>query len=183
MVYTNVMHQEHPNYTREPLKEDLAREHFLHRLVAGSAFLFALCILPVAQYFLVGTHTTELGQVEGISIQVSPSPSATVFASENGATLAECVAKKDTDTSDLTRFLDGKKKAMLKEYEQTVQPYNTAIAQVRLLPPSEQNTQSIAAYQKLIDNAATSYNQDLTNVNNAVAAEEQSIQNRTCPAQ
>lgn len=39
------------------------REHRLHRLMAASAFVFALCLLPVAQYFLVTGNMSEQDRI------------------------------------------------------------------------------------------------------------------------
>jgi len=46
-----------------------AKEHLLHRIIAASSFVFALCILPVAQYALVGLGENGDGQgaVAGVS--------------------------------------------------------------------------------------------------------------------
>jgi hypothetical protein len=175
------MHKGHPNYTHQPLQEDLAREHFLHRLVAGSAFLFALCILPVAQYFLVGGRNIEQGQVAGISTEVTPSPTVLANISENGATLLECTQKKETDSADLSRFLDGKKKAMLRDYEAAVEPYR--YAKTQLVGSGEQVATESASLDKLIDDEYQKYLKQLADVDTAVAAEQKTIEERVCPAQ
>jgi len=175
--------KKHPSYIHEPIQEDLAREHFLHRLVAGSAFLFALCILPVSQYFLLGNKAADVGQVEGVATVAPASPS--VFADVNGSvasptptSLVECLRIKNQDLADLQKFLDGEKKAMLASYEKAVQPYHTQMEQVN--PNAPQKAETIANLQKQIDDQ---YNNNLNQVNNAVATQQDAINNRSCPAQ
>jgi hypothetical protein len=172
----------HPAYTKTPLQEDLAREHFLHRLVAGSAFLFALSILPVAQYYLVGGHTgADQGQVAGVATVASPSPSSFAAVANTGGTLLECVNQKDTDQADLTKFLEGKKKALLRDYEQAVEPYRFTITQLQGTP--EQINSERASLEKLIDSEYQNYLSQLNAVESAVAAQQQEIIARECPAQ
>lgn len=176
------MHKHHPNYTRQPLQEELAREHFLHRLVAGSAFFFALCILPVAQYFLVGGRGIEEGVVEGVSTEVTPTAAVLGSVPETGLTLLECTNQKEVDTSDLERFLEGKKKALLRDYEEAVEPYRAAIALLRQTPSTGQATE-IASLEKLVDAEYQGYLKDMAEVEVVVTAQLEEIQGRTCPAE
>ncbi len=176
------MHKRHPNYTHQPLQEELAREHFLHRLVAGSAFFFALCILPVAQYFLVGGRGIEQGLVEGVSTEVSPAATVLQSIPENGLTLVECTNKKEVDRSDLERFLEGKKKALLREYEKAAEPYNVAIALLRQTPGVDQESE-IASLETLIDTEYQVYLKEMSAVDVAVVAQQAEIEARVCPAE
>ena len=44
------------------------KEHLLHKVLAGSAFVFALALLPVAAYFL-GPAASTSGNVAGVSTE------------------------------------------------------------------------------------------------------------------
>lgn len=179
----------HPDYSHK-ITKDLSREHFLHRLVAGSAFIFALCILPVAQYFLVQSRTEvsatqEKGEVAGVSTSNNTSEpevlgvAATPEASPK--TKAECEAKKTKDLADLQRFIDGKKKAMLTSYEVKVQPYRYALS--ALDPNSPSASAERAELTSLIDAEYQPYLQELATVEKLVVDENARISSAACPVE
>ncbi|CAN5164228.1 hypothetical protein BH11PAT4_BH11PAT4_5100 [soil metagenome] len=177
----------HPDYSHK-VGKDIAREHLLHRLVAGSAFIFALCILPVAQYFLVQSRTEtaqtqEQGQVAGVSTDSSPNPEVFAAVATPEAlptTQAECDAKEAKDLADLQRFIDGKKKAMLTNYEVTVQPYRYALAAID--PKSNDAASERAELTALIDDAYQPYLQELATIEQLVVEEKAKITSTICPA-
>lgn len=174
------MQLSHPDYTELPLADDLKREHRLHKIVAGSAFLFALCLLPVTQYFLVNgmggspMAQEETGQVAGVTTERTQQ-------SVQGEDLLSCVQRKDKDTADLQLFSEGKKKAMLRDYESAVQPYREAAALLQGAP--EQVAQERAALEDLIDEEYQAYLSELATVEAAVAGAQQEINSRVCPAE
>jgi len=92
-----------------------------------------------------------------------------------------CLAQKNQDLADLQKFLDGEKKALLASYEKAVEPYHNQMSQVN--PNSPQDAATIANLQKQIDNQYNSYVNNLNQVNNAVSAQQDEINNRACPAQ
>jgi hypothetical protein len=172
--------ESHPDYSQKVTK-DLSREHLLHRLVAGSAFAFALCILPVAQYFLVQSRTTAqqepAGQVAGVSTEVSDTLAAVPTQEPLPTTVEECEAK---DLEDLQRFLDGKKKAMLTSYEVKVQPYRYALAAID--PSSPNAAAERSEISSLIDAEYQPYLQELATVEKLVVDERARITSEVCPA-
>src|ERR1044072_9795036 len=152
---------------------DLEKEHLLHKIIAASAFVFALMILPVAQYFLVSNKLPpEQGQVAGFS----PEPQVTTQA--NVANPAECEAKKQQDLADLDRFYNGEKQAKLRDYEAAVAPYKQA--QEVLQGEPEKVQQEKAALDGLIEAEYQPYIQKLTAIEQAVSGERQTIQSRSC---
>lgn len=167
---------------------DLEREHLLHRVVAGSAFLFALCILPVAQYYLVTNQLPESanlpknGEVAGASVQetVETITQANIPAGEAiFQTQEECVAQKQKDWDNLVRFMDGKKLALLRTYQIAVDPYEKTLAS---LQEDEGAAQSeIDALNQLIDQEYQPYIQKLKEVQSAVDSQKNSIESRACP--
>ena len=70
------------------------KEHLLHKVLAGSAFVFALALLPVAAYFL-GPAASTPGSVAGVSTE---RPLADVAAS---------ASPLDTTCTDRQAQLDG----------------------------------------------------------------------------
>ena len=183
------MQQEiHTDYS-EPISNDVKREQRLHRVIAATAFVFALCVLPVAQYLLVQRPTQQLastqenGQVAGVTTTrdlgdaalatpAPPTPSPT--------SLAECNANKAKDTDDLQRFAEGKKKSMLSKYEVSVQPYKVALANLSGEGPDVIRERENLSQQ--IDQKSTAYQAELNTVEQAVASSQQAINDYVCPA-
>lgn len=177
--------ESHPDYSQK-VSKDLSREHLLHRLVAGSAFVFALCILPVAQYYLVQSRTStarnEQGEVAGVSVGGSPEAEvlgAVATPEPEPKTPEECEAKEQKDLEDLQRFIDGKKKAMLTEYEVAVQPYRYALSAIDPQAPNASAERD--ELNSLIDAEYQPYLQELATVEQVVVDERARITSRVCP--
>lgn len=149
---------------------DLEKEHVLHKVVAASAFLFALMILPVAQYLLVNSKADN-GQVAGVSTDQT-------ITRSNVTNPVECSQKKDQDLADLTKFEDGKKRALLRDYQTAVQPYQAA-QQVLTGTPEQIQTEK-AALDKLIDAEYQPYLKKLSDVQTAVDTQRQQINAEVC---
>ncbi|MBU6389062.1 hypothetical protein KGQ71_00955 [Patescibacteria group bacterium] len=114
---------------------DFEKENVLRKVVASSAFLLSLSILPIAQHYFVG-DTGQLsgsGVVKGVSTSVPTTPGTTTF---RGADLPQptpddaCLAKKQKDLSDLQLFDDGEKAAILRNYEQKKVEYQQYLNQL-----------------------------------------------------
>lgn len=153
---------------------DLDKEHVLHKVVAASAFVFALMILPVAQYLLVGTKPGETGQVAGVSTDKT-------ITQQNVQSPAECEAQKQKDLSDLATFETGKKQALLRTYDAAVAPY-TAAEKVLTGTPEHIQTEK-QALEGLIDAEYQPYLAKLSTVEQAVSKQRDEITARTCAAQ
>ncbi len=132
---------------------DLDREHLLQKVVAVSGFLFALLILPVAQYFLVNgraTTSTDQGTVAGVSTDTTVT-NADVPAVDPAA----CIAKKTQDLADLQRFYDGEIAALDKKHPALVQEKDTLAAMTADTPVEQRDalTGVIATEQSEYDAA------------------------------
>jgi hypothetical protein len=150
---------------------DTDKEHVLHKVVAASAFVFALMILPVAQYILVGSKPAETGQVAGVSTDASVTKQSVLSP-------AECVAQQQKDLADLTTFEAGKKQALLRAYETAVAPYKAA-QQVLTGTPEKIQTEK-QALNSLIDVEYQPYLAKLSTVQTAVEKQRADITARTC---
>jgi hypothetical protein len=199
MSITDPRHQldpTHPDY-REGLAQDVSREHRLHQVVAGSAFVLALCLLPLAQYFLLSGTTA--GEVAGTSVEQTADAGTTdtsdttrVFglvaddtATDTTNTVplvgAACESRKNQDLADLQRFVEGKRKALLTDYELKVQPYKVAMA--NLAGTADQVAAERASLNGIIDSLYQPYLTQLQLTEDAVAVEQAVITERTCAAE
>jgi len=156
---------------------DLKKEHLLHKIVATSGFLFALCILPVAQYLLVnGGKIPSNGSVAGISTDTKV---AAEVPQDQGSS-ASCSAKKQQELSDLATFYNGKKAALLRDYQTAVQPYQAA--ETVLAGTPESIAAEKAALDGLINDQNTKYTQNLAAVDAAVKTAQDGIAAESCDA-
>jgi hypothetical protein len=110
-----------PPYHKDVMT-DLDREHLLQKIVAGSGFLFALLILPIAQYYLVNSPETpkEQGTVAGVSTDKTVTEAVVQDSTA-------CTEQKSKDLSDLQVWQDGRIAALTRELDAAVQPYQQAI--------------------------------------------------------
>ena len=153
----------------------LEKESFLHKVVASSAFLFALLILPVAQFLLVsGQPETQQGQVAGVSTE-APTVSS---APQNILSPAECEAKRATDLTDLDKWSEGKKRFMLTGYETAVKPYKDALAVLTGDQATIDNEKE--SLNHLIEGEYRPYLDKLAAVQKAVDTQHLEIVNRDC---
>lgn len=153
---------------------DHVKEQLLHKFIASSAFVCALCILPVAQYFLVTSQLPEGGQVAGVSNDKSIIQADIPAAST-------CQDDKTKQLADLDRFQTGEKQALLRTYETNTKPYKDGIAALVGTPESIQ--QETAALKKLIDAEYSTYLKKLSAVESAVASQKKDIDSRSCVAE
>lgn len=79
----------------------IAKEHLLHKILAGSAFGLALSLLPIAHF--LQTRPTEAGTVAGVSTDTS-------------ITSQSCVADRQQKLDDLDRWLKNQQAYDLNEY-------------------------------------------------------------------
>lgn len=156
---------------------DINKEQLLHKVIASSAFLCALCILPVAQYFLnsnTPSHS-ERGQVAGVSTDTITQASVPLSDS------AACQTKRTTDLADLQRYETGTKIAILSTYEETIAPYESAAKGLRGTP--ESITSEKEALNRLIDGEYQPYLKKLSAVDSAVLSQKKEIESRSCPVE
>ncbi len=197
----------HPSYDK-PLDKDLQKEHRLHRLVAGSAFIFALSILPVAQYVLlrnqtsapgaeVATQERRYGAVESIA---NGTVSESIATNEEGqvagvttdgtvsldtelafpADPAACTEARTARLSELRTWADAYKATKLAAFERTVKPYREAL-QV-LTGDAATLVRETEALNRLIDAEYQPYLTELARIESAVAGRQLAIQDAVCGA-
>lgn len=81
----------------------VAKEHFLHKVLAGSAFALALSLLPIVHY--LHAPSVEGGTVAGASTD------ATI-------TSPSCLADRQQKLDDLDRWMKGRQVSDLAQYTQ-----------------------------------------------------------------
>ena len=173
----------------------IEKEQVLHKVVAASAFLFALCVLPVAQYYLVTNKLegkSESGQVAGASTDQSitrSSVASTSGSTETGDPVAacdksypqlSCEERRSKCLDDLDRFLTGKKQSIISGYESltVVKQYRAALEDIQKNNPSD--TTNIEALNKLIDGEYQPYVKKLSDVESAVESQKKLLEARSC---
>ncbi len=157
---------------------NLKKEQFLHKVVAASGFLFALCILPLAQYALNNSGNGSDNSVAGVTTTASPQNTIQAADVAQPVSPAVCEATKQKDLSNLQLFYDGKKKNLLATYESSVAGYKAA--ETALTGTPESIATEKASLDKLIDDQYQPYLKNLTAVDAAVNASKTDIQNRSC---
>lgn len=171
--------------------DGLEKEHLLHKIVASSAFLFALCILPVAQYFLVTNQlpansksAPQLGQVAGVSTDKSiiqndvPAPSPAMPIQNSNYAGLSCIQKKNKEMAELTTYDTGYKQHLLSVYETTVAPFQNALKQ----PVIAKNPAAVDSFNKKIDAAYQDYLGKLNLEESAVATQKAAVESVVCPS-
>lgn len=151
---------------------DLDREHLLQKIVAVTGFLFALLILPVAQYFLVGGHQaaqSEQGTVAGVSTD------KTVTNADVPSDPAACSAKRTQDLADLQKFYDGEVLALQRKH-QALQMYKSAQASL----PTDATADVKDSFVQLVATEQASYDKDLAPIKAAVDAQTKAISSEDC---
>lgn len=198
----------HPSYEK-PLDKDLQKEHRLHRIVAGSAFIFALSILPVAQYVLlrnqtaapkdsIATQERRYGAVDPIASGTSDQTLTTgeqgqvagVSTESEGVSLdtelvfpadsQACASAKTSRLTELRTWADAYKATKLAAFEKTVLPYREALKV--LTGDATTVAQETQAINRLIDGEYQPYLTDLARIESAVAARQLAIQDTVCGA-
>jgi hypothetical protein len=149
--------------------DPLKREHTLHKIVAVSGFLFALCVLPIAQHYIVGSDNAG-GTVAGVSTDTSVTQ-ADVAPS---LTPEQCAAKQQKDLADIQRFYDGKKQHLYALYQTAVKPYTDTEASATLAPADKE------ALDSLIADEYKKYTDELAKVDAAVVPVKAAVTATTC---
>jgi hypothetical protein len=144
------------------------REHLLQKVVAVSGFVFALLILPVAQYVLVhgGQQPAEQGTVAG---------DTTITNADLPSDPAACTAKKSQDLKDLQAWQDNRLAALDRDYKTAVDPYKAAIPVVTGDVVKEQ-----ASLQSLIDDETRKYTAKKTAITTAVDKQITALSAQNC---
>ena len=172
---------EYPDYT-EQLSVEQKREFVLHRVLAGSAFVFALCILPVAQYLLKTNQSSDLegGQVAGVSTNAPADRAMENLASspEASSSTLNCQEQKDKALVDLDRFLSGMKLALSRNYSVKIAPYQTSLNGIQ--GDSPKAIEERGAIQKLILTESNKYQAELAKTELAVSKERASTLAQVC---
>lgn len=151
---------------------DNDREHVLQKVVAVSGFLFALLILPVAQYFLVNSQQQPAKQDQGTVAGVSTD---TTITNASVTDPTACNAQKSQDLADLQRFYTGEIAALDRKYNPLIQSYQTALSQT-----AADDQANRAALQKLIDDEQQQYATDKAPIQIAVDKQTKEISSRDC---
>lgn len=151
---------------------DLDREHVLQKIVAVTGFLFALLILPVAQYLLVHNQDQPAAQEQGTVAGVSTDNTVTNAVVTDPAA---CVAQRTQDLADLQKFYDGELANLSNKHDPLIKGYQTALSQT---PTSD--TANTAALSKLIADEQAAYNAEKAPIQTAVDNEAKNISSRNC---
>ena len=156
---------------------DLRREDLLHKIVATSGFLFALCILPVAQYYLVANQLPAGAKIEGQVAGVSTDTSITeasvptpIPAGHQG-----CEAQRAVDLVNIQRLETGDLIAYKREYEVALTK-----DQDSLTPLSASDRQKLSTL--LFAAEAKKYEDSKTQLEAALVPQKKSVESRPCPA-
>lgn len=104
---------------------DREKEHLLHKIVASSAFLFALSILPVAQYFLV-TNQLQTQTQSGVVAGASTDKTITQAADVPQITPGTCIQDINADIASLEAWRLNKEKGLDSDYQKAIEPYTAA---------------------------------------------------------
>jgi len=121
-----------------------AKELLLHKVVATSAFVFALCILPVAQYLLIGhgaaSQRGEQGTVAGVSTDSSITEASVPTPTPATTTVQTCEVlqqqKLESLQAQLTNWIASEKQLEVK-YPQDYSSYESAITQETAIVSSQ----------------------------------------------
>ena len=79
------------------------KEHLLHKILAGSAFTFALALLPIANYYFRQTPA-EPGTVAGVSTERPAALSSIRASPALPKSFAECMADKQLELDGLDQL-------------------------------------------------------------------------------
>jgi hypothetical protein len=142
------------------MEERPDREHLLQKIVAVSGFLFALLILPVAQFVLVNgrANQAEKGNVAGVSTD------ETITRGSVATDPATCTTDKQKQLTDLQSWLTNRMVALDRDYKASVQPYQAALP---LVTGNDIQAEK-AALNQLIADETTKYNTDKAQITAAV---------------
>ena len=146
------------------------KEHFLHKLVVSSAFVCALCILPVAQYVLVSSEnvgtTPEQGVVAGVSTDadIIPSPTPEVAC-----------AAKTSQIASLDSWLTNYQAGITTDYNNEVEVYRTTLAQNPSMDQADKD-----ALNKLITDDYAPYSKRLEAAASAVESQKEVLASASC---
>lgn len=171
---------------------DMEKEYLLHKILAASAFLFALCILPVAQYLLVsnrleepGIVGVEQGQVAGVSTEDANTTGQVVRAGvaapinpDESVEEGTCSPALAEEVAQLERWTTGKKAAMLAAYEASVKPYQEVVPTLR--GSAEYIASETAALNRLIDAEYQPYLKKVAEVDRAVESQKKLLVSKFC---
>ena len=162
------------------------KEHLLHKVVAASAFVFALSILPLSQYFLVINRIPagEQGKVAGVSTDASITHTQAdipVASSSPALTGQACETQKQQELAQLDAWMDNDKKGLQSKFQKEIDPYQKAIP---LIQGSDDyiHTQT-DALNRLISDADQIYRQKVADAQSAVDSQKKSIDARSCLAE
>jgi hypothetical protein len=153
------------------------REDLLHKIIATSGFLFALCILPVAQYYLV---TNQLpsgskadGQVAGVSTDTSITEASVPVTTP--VSHGTCVAQKNSDLESLLRFERGNLIAYKRDYETALIKDQNSLT---LLNAGDREKLSLL----LFASETKKYNESKVQLEAVLAPQKKAVESRPCPA-
>jgi len=162
------------------------RELTLHKVVAGSAFLFALCLLPVAQYLLfdypgkvIPTASIEGGTVAGVSTDQSITATSTPRTLGDQQEIA--CADRDKQLEAIDAWMVSRRLSVEKTYEEAVKPYRDALGQLQGTPDQIASEQT--ALNSLITNARPAYDQKIADAQRAVDSQKLSLTSAPCLAE
>lgn len=159
-----------------------AKELLLHKIVATSAFVFALCILPVAQYLLSGqktpTQTVETGTVAGASTDTSIIEQSVPTPPVN---LLGCDAQKQQDLASLQTEQDNWVASLQVLENKATVSYDAEIAALTGTADSiVQQTEGVNARKA---QAIAAYEASINQEEASVSSQKNAVESRSCPAE
>lgn len=153
----------------------------LHRIVAGSAFLLAICMLPVLQYVLVEKPANATkAAVAGTALVGGTVAGVSTDTTITTATVLSC-AEQQVQLADLDRWIKGKKAAISRELTEKLQPYEDALI---LLTGSDAKTElERESILSIIEQEKAPFLRRMTDSENTVTAARNQLQAQDCASE
>lgn len=154
------------------------KEDILHKVVATSAFLFALSLLPVAQFVVERSKVAKApvssqGQVAGARTDTE-----TVRGSVPVQDTALCEGQKTEELAELENWAAKTRKGYTNAMSAKIKPYQEAIPVLQGSPA--QIAEEKAALEGLMAQEKAPYDKKLSDLEKAVASQKDAIASRPC---
>ena len=172
--------------------DNYQKSQFLHKVIAGSAFVFSLCILPVAQHFLVTNQLTtsstnqanlvpaENGTVAGASTDQSiVQPIASLVSPQPTEVACQTDQARSQQLQDIDKVLGEQEKFLGSQYLKNTDQYSKQLA---ALPETTANKRNIEGLKLLINAEFTRYTDRLAHVREVLDSQKKSLEAApSCP--
>ena len=158
-------------------------ENLLHKIVAGSAFVFALCVLPLANYALQSgrNQAQEAGKVAGASTDTTIINGDIAKPQITPQATPLCGAEQAQALANLDLFVAGQKSFLQKQFSENTAQYTAAIA--HLTGTKQHVASEKLALQSLIQAKQDDYSTRLAKVESVVAPQKAALLSASCPTE